>query len=386
MKWQARLQCFNGFLHLKREQAGVSLSASGELHEFGSPCWIARGSCWSPAPACLHPSGWQPQHGAYWLVPPSQMGVTGNLDKRALHHFLQFTNNDVKQERSQDRPAALCSLPSPRNKVYDPLTMTLWAQPSKKAAYTSSCPPIQTESSQLGCMNIMGDNMESLAKVEVNGIHLAEVEGNEIQCSPLIHKSSHLSPKESRLVRYDLPLVKPCWRLSFTFMRPQMCSRGTRSWFFPGIEVMVDLPMVPQIVLLAFFKTIICSNLFQIMLCTSSRLRTQHNSRTNLSLLSCGHLFDHSSLPKIVWEGVKWEMLISLWREIPFRQLAAGNPNPTAILPAPLAETQPCTLKPKFWQCWTRRSGSVFTAVTLFCKHVQIFPVHGVDTLPQTVH
>lgn len=107
-----------------------------ELHEapVGPPC----------QPVCVPLDG-QPQHGAYWLVPPSQMGVTGNLDKRALHHFLQFTNNDVKQERSQDRPAALRLLPAPRNKVYYPLTTTLWAQPSKKAAYTSSCPPIQTE-------------------------------------------------------------------------------------------------------------------------------------------------------------------------------------------------------------------------------------------------
>lgn len=40
-------------------------------------------------------------------------------------------------------------------------------------------------------MNITGGNGESLAKVEVNGIRLVKVEGNEIRCSPLIHKSGN---------------------------------------------------------------------------------------------------------------------------------------------------------------------------------------------------
>lgn len=40
-------------------------------------------------------------------------------------------------------------------------------------------------------MDIMGDNAESLAHVYVDGIHLVKAEVNEIQCSPLIHKSRH---------------------------------------------------------------------------------------------------------------------------------------------------------------------------------------------------
>lgn len=61
-----------------------------------------------------------------WMVALASNLLTSNLDKRALHCFLQVTRNDVKQDRSQDRPAGLHSLPAPRTgtQSWDPVTMT----------------------------------------------------------------------------------------------------------------------------------------------------------------------------------------------------------------------------------------------------------------------
>lgn len=53
-------------------ESGMHSAVLAELHK------VPAGP---PTPACLGPSGRQPQHRAYGLVPPSRFGVTGNLEK-----------------------------------------------------------------------------------------------------------------------------------------------------------------------------------------------------------------------------------------------------------------------------------------------------------------
>lgn len=78
--------------------------------------------------ACPGPSGWQ--HRAYgWYHHSTSVTLAALSRWRALYHFLQ--DNGVKRDRSQHRPAILHSGPAPRKKVYEPLTVILWAQASK---------------------------------------------------------------------------------------------------------------------------------------------------------------------------------------------------------------------------------------------------------------
>lgn len=154
---------------------------------------------------------------------------------------------------------------------------------------------------------------------------------------------------------------------------------------FPRDWNKVDLPTIPQILLLVLLKTIIYNNLFHMLLHTRAH-HTLHNLCTVLSQLSCGHLFDHPSLPKIIWGERKGGMRnahVPLKGNSPsdsWEFQSYNNPfcsycrNPTQ---------RACPLEPvQVQQCWTRRSGSAVT-VTLCCKHVQKLPIHSVHPLPQ---
>lgn len=65
---------------------------------------------------------------------------------------------------------------------------------------------------------------------------------------------------------------------------PRNTLQGDSVHDFARDQSEADPLVVPQIVPLAFFKMIVCNNLFQIMLHTSSHLHTQHNLCTVLSL------------------------------------------------------------------------------------------------------
>lgn len=113
---------------------------------------------------------------------------------------------------------------------------------------------------------------------------------------------------------------------------------------------------------------------------------TWHNLCKLPSHLSCGHLFEHPSLPNIIWGEQKGGMrnaYVPLKGNSPsdsWEFQSYSNPS------APTAETQPCPLKPvQVQRCWTRRSGSAVT-VTSCCKHVQELPIHSLHPLPHTAH
>lgn len=72
------------------------------------------------------------------------------------------------------------------------------------------------------------------------------------------------------------------------------------SVIFPETETRLICQSFPKICFW-FFKTIIYNNLFHMLLHTNSHLHTWHNLCKILSPLSCGHLFDYVSLPKIIW-------------------------------------------------------------------------------------
>lgn len=313
------------------------------------------------------------------MVPPFQLGDTGSLVK------VKGSSSLPPGQWCQTGQATgqTCSAPlvtSSQEEGIWPINHGPLSPAIQRAAYPSRFPPIQTTNSKFRCMNMMGDNIESLDKVYPNCTHIIKAEVNEIQCSSYIHSCAHFIREGQQAGWVWFACVKLCWGLSFFFMCPEM-----DSVIFPETETRLICQSFPKICF-CFFKTIIYNNLFHMLLHTNSHLHTWHNLCKILSPLSCGHFLIISVNLKLFGgsRGVEWEMLMFLWRELLLQ--TAGNSNPITILSAPTAETQPCPLKPvQVQQCWTRRSGSAGT-VTSCCKHVQDLPTHSVHPLPQIVH
>lgn len=137
-------------------------------------------------------------------------------------------------------------------------------------------------------------------------------------------------------------LCKVVWELSHILFHVHFSRNGLPD--FPRDWNKVDLPIIPQILLLILLKTIICNNLFHMLLHTKGH-HTWHNLCKVFSHLSCGHLFNHPSLPTIIWGEQKGGMRNA---HVPLKGNSPSDSwesNPITILSAPTAETQLCSLK-----------------------------------------
>jgi len=89
----------------------------------------------------------------------------------------------------------------------------------------------------------------------VNGIHHVIAEANEIQCSPLIHKSSHFITKgeQAGQVQFAFGNARPK-ALIHRLQVPRNVLQEDSLRDFRRDRGEADLPVAPQIVLLAFLK------------------------------------------------------------------------------------------------------------------------------------
>lgn len=156
---------------------------------------------------------------------------------------------------------------------------------------------------------------KSLAKVYTNCTHIIKAGVNEIQCSPHTHSCGHFMIEGKQAGQVWSACVKVCWGLSFFFMCPEM-----DSLIFPETETRLIYKSFPKFSgsfednhkKLKPIKPY--KNLFHMLLHTKGH-HTWHTICKILSHLSCGHLFDHPSLPKIVWgerRGRMWNAHIPL--------------------------------------------------------------------------
>lgn len=139
-------------------------------------------SCLMPTPACPGPSGGQ--HG--WCHHSSSETPTALSRKR-----LCSTSSRAMVSHRTGHRTDLHSGPAPRKKVYDPVTIILWAQPSKELLAHLDPHPFRLQIPNLDTWILWETTFKSLAKVYMNCTHIIKAEVNEIQCSPCIHSCGH---------------------------------------------------------------------------------------------------------------------------------------------------------------------------------------------------
>lgn len=182
---------------------------------------------------------------------------------------------------------------------------------------------------------------KSLAEVYMNRTHITKAAIIKTQCSPYIHSCGHFITEGKQAGQLWFACVKLCWGLSRILLH--LPRNGLPD--FPRDWNNIDLPIIPQILLLVLLKTIIYNNVFHMLLHTKGH-HTWHNLCKVFSHLSCGHLLDYPSLPKIICRerkggmrnshvSLKWNPPSDSWES-----------NPITILSAPTAESQLCSLKP----------------------------------------
>ncbi|KAK4827897.1 hypothetical protein QYF61_022320 [Mycteria americana] len=159
----------------------------------------------------------------------TQLGVICRLAEGALDPTAYVIDEDTKQYWSQYRP--LRDTTSVDHYLLDATIQPIPHPPNS--------PPIKSVSLQLREEDVVGDRIEGLTEVQTTSIAL-----------PLYIDVVTPSEKATRLVRQDLPLVKPCWLSRVTSLSSMCLSRASRricSMIFPGTEV-------PQVVMNLIFS------------------------------------------------------------------------------------------------------------------------------------
>lgn len=151
------------------------------------------------------------------------------------------------------------------------------------------------------------------------------------------------------------------------------------SLIFPEAETRLICQSFPEFCFCFFLKTIICNNLFHMLLHTKDH-HTWHNLCRILSHFSRGHPFDHPSLPKIIWGERKGRIrnaYIPLKGNSPsdiWEFQSYNNPFCSCCRNPPLSPKacpSPAVLDREKWLC-------------CYCHLVLQLPIHSVHPLPQT--